>query len=242
MSSQIAILCRRAVIVGVSLAALWPAAAAAAPIDVASDHVALGAYNRYLKDILAGVPAWRSDDNAFVASVARSCRGALASLKHRPASRLNRSAVVAFGLELGGDLDAAGYAAGRGPLATMAATLGGLTWSSATTHHTVKVFLAAQHNLFSLAPSHLCADMRALAASRGQRTPRGTSRWLSKFLHRLAVEEGTGSKFISVLERFESASDLGLIADTNRVLRQSEAAIQTVVKHEAHKLVAVLGL
>jgi hypothetical protein len=124
----------------------------------------------------------------------------------------------------------------------MAGTLSGLTWSSATTHLAVNAFLTAQRNLFSLGPSHVCADARALAGSHGQRTPAGTSRWVAKFLHRLAAEEGAGSKFISVLERFESPSDLGLIADTNRALRKGQGAIRATVQHEAHKLVAVLGL
>jgi hypothetical protein len=53
----------------VTLFGVWSGSAAAAPVDVASEHVAVRAFDRYLRGQIADVPAPRQLENAFVASI-----------------------------------------------------------------------------------------------------------------------------------------------------------------------------
>jgi hypothetical protein len=84
--------------------------------------------------------------------------------------------VLAFIKEVGSDLAVEINAASRGRLARMTKALSRLPWSSKSTKTTVTRFLEAQHSLFSLAPSDLCADADALAAN-PEATPPGTLQW-----------------------------------------------------------------
>jgi hypothetical protein len=232
----------RAAGVAVTLSLSLPAAAAAAPIDTASDHVALAAYGHYLQGALSNLPAARSADNAYVASIATACPNVLAALNLLPAQGINRAAGIAFGEELGGDLLVATYRVERAPLATLSAALTRLPWSSPQTSGTIESFLTAQRNLFHLGPSHLCADAKALAASNLRRTPRGTLRWLARFGRLLSAQQTHVGPFLRALEQFQAPDDAAQVDANNRRVGQIMAAFPALVRTEATKLESALGL
>jgi len=56
--------------------AIWlpTSTALAAPVDVASDHVLIRAYQTFLAGVLSDVPNWRNADDAFISNISVSCR------------------------------------------------------------------------------------------------------------------------------------------------------------------------
>lgn len=103
----------------------WPIASALANttishVDAASDHAATLAYHRFLSATVA--PSRRADD-AFVSSISTSCPNVLAAVNLLPAGSFSRSAVLAFGEEMAGDLTLAAVAPWHGPFAKLAAAL-----------------------------------------------------------------------------------------------------------------------
>jgi hypothetical protein len=227
----------------VVLVALCPAAASAAGVNRASDRAALNAYHAYLHDLVSMVPAWRQGDNGYISSISGKCGGVLAALAHAPASSLNRQALLAFGFEAGGDLDAVGvYPSARPALGRLSAGVASLRWSSAGIRRVVSGYLAAERRLLAVAPSNLCADAHVLAASHGTRISRGTAAFVSKFAHRLAAASKAATAFLTVLGRYASPSDRRLITSTDHLLHRFGAKVNALVKPEAKKLVRVLGL
>jgi hypothetical protein len=163
----------------------------------------------------------------------------LAPLKRLPASAVDTTALFDFGEELGGDVAVVSYRPVRGQLAQLAATLSRLPWSSPRTSRTVRRFVAAQRRLFGLAPSHLCADARALVASHGRRIPRGTAQWLTRFRGAVRAEQTVASQFMKVLERSDSPR---LLRENDRLFRHLDAALKGVKESDAEKIVSGLGL
>jgi hypothetical protein len=230
----------RALVVATGVLAMLPASASAAGIDRTSDHAALNAYHAYLGGVMSRIPAVRAADGAFISSVSKRCRNALAPLRTAPASSVSTTALFEFGEELGGDVAVEAYRPARGELAKMAAALRRLRWSSPRTGKMVKAYLTAQGKLFRLAPSDLCTDARALAGSNAQRTPRGTIEWLAKFRSAIAAQQAGSRAFVAVLKRFEVPADKALVASDNRLFRHVVSSLQGVAKVQAGKLLAVL--
>lgn len=226
----------------VTLSISLPAVAAAAPIDTASDHVALRAYGNYAQGVLSRLPAARSADEAYIASIAKTCPDVLAAANLLPQDAINQGSAVAFGEELAGDLVVAAYRPDRAPFATLAATLTRLRWSSQQTAGTIKAFLTGQRKEFRVGPSHLCADARALAASNVRRTPRGTLRWLARFGRVASAEQTHLGAFLRVLGQFQAPDDAAQIATDNRLVRKVMVALPTLITSEADKLGSALGL
>lgn len=237
---------RRGVLaIAVAVAALWPAAAAAAaaPVNRASDRAALNAYHAYLRDLVSMVPAWRQGDNGYIASISGTCGGALSVLKHAPPASFNKQAVLAFGLEAGGDLDAVSvYPSARPALGRLAGSLAALRWSSAGIRKVVSGYVAAERRLFAVRPSNLCADARVLRASHGRKISRGTAVFVSRFARRVGAAGKAATAFLTVLGRYASPSDRGLITSTSHLLHQFGAKVTALVKPEAKKLIGALGL
>lgn len=219
-----------------------PAAADAAPIDTASDHVALSAYGRYLQGVLSGLPAARSADNAYIASIATACPNVLAAVNLLPARAVNRATAIALGEELAGDLVVGAYHAARAPLVAFSATLTRLPWSNPQTSATIKSFLSAQRKLFHLGPSHLCSDAKALAASNARRTPPATLRWLARFGRLSSAENARSGPFLAVLQRFQAPDDGSQIDANNRLVGSFMAAFPALIRNETTKLASALGL
>ncbi len=221
--------------------ALWPAGAGAAPIDVASDHAALVAYHSYVVGVLSSVPAMKTAIDKYVSSVAATCPGVLAPVFSLPAGAVNQGAALAFIEEVGVDLGVVGNTVLRRRVTKLAETLTPLRWSSRQTGGTIGHFVTAQRRLFRLAPSHLCADMQAFAASNAQRAAPGALRWLAKAGAALTAQHREFAAFAQVLKRFQAPADAGLVSDTNQTFRRFKAALQSAVKPEATRLLKALG-
>lgn len=228
--------------IAIGLLAALPAAASAAPINRASDRAALNAYHAYLQDLVSIIPSWRHDDNAYIASISGKCGGVLDPLRHAAPGSYNKQAVLAFGVETGGDLDAVVYPAARPALGRLAGSLASLHWSSAGIRRVVSGYVGAERRLFAVAPSNLCADARVLRASHGRKISRGTASFVVKFAHRVAGAGRAGTAFLSVLQRYSSPSERRLISSTNHLLHEFDARVKAQVQPEARKLVGVLGL
>jgi hypothetical protein len=223
------------------LALACPAVATAriANVDVVSDHAATRAYHRYLS---ATVFPSRSADDAFVSSISRSCPSVLAAVNLLPVSSVNRSAVIAFGEELGSDLALVAEAPWRGQFVKLARALGRLRWSSRQSGQTVTRYLASVRMFFRLAPSDLCSDARALAASNAQATPAGTLTWLAAFGRNGTSSRNATSAFLNLLARYQLPTDGSLIIANNRLSNRSNSALKVLVTTEARKLGSGLGL
>ncbi len=222
--------------------ALWPAGAGAAPIDTASDHAALVAYDSYVEGLLSSLPAAHVAVADYVSSISARCPDVLAPIEALPPVSVNGGAALAIGEELGEDLDAAAYAALRAPFARFAATLAHLRWSSPQTNRTISGFVTALRRVFALRPSHLCSDLRAFVGSVGQKTPPGTLRYLARFARVQSVEQSRLSAFVAAVEQFLSPSDASLVADSNRAFKQYVAGAKAILNPQALRLVTALGL
>jgi hypothetical protein len=218
------------------------ASAAAARVDKASSRAALGAYHAFLAEHLASIPAGQQQDDAFVASISAHCPNVLASVALLPEGSFNQAAITAFAQEAGADLALVANASTRPGLASMATALGRLRWSSRKTTAEIKRFLEGVQQLLTLAPSDLCLDAQALAASTAQVTPPGTLQLLAT-VHRLGSAAAAGtSGFIKILERFQTPAEGHMIAANNRLVGSIESASEKAVEAEGHKLLSVLGL
>jgi hypothetical protein len=231
-----------AVAICAGLLALSPGVAAAAPVNRASDRVALEAYHSYLQDLVSIVPTWRNDDNAYIASISARCSGVLHRLKHAATGTYNQDAVLVFGEESGGDLDAVVYPSARPALADLAAKVSSLRWSSSGIRKVITTYIGAERSLFNVAPSNLCADARVLASSHGRAISRRTAAWVVRYSHRVTAATRDGAAFITVLARYVTPSERGLVRSTTHLLDRFDSAVKAEVVPEVKKLVGVLGL
>jgi hypothetical protein len=221
---------------------LWPAAASATPLNARSDHVALHAYQSYLHSLVSLGPAWRRADSAYVASVSNQCPHVLKALKNARPGTFSQNALVTFGLEAGGDLDAAAYPLADSALSKLASTLAQLRWSGSGTKAAIRRFLAAEDSLVHLAPSDLCADARALAAAHGRRTTAATRQWTNKFTHRATVATQDGATFRTVIERFATPAEHGTLTKINHLLGRWDSTVQGLANSVGKRLLTALGL
>ena len=228
--------------VAVGSLALWPAGAGAAPIDETSEHAALVAYHGYVEALVSSIPAVQTATERYVSSIGGRCPNVLAPLALLPPGVANKGAVLAVVEELAEDVGVASYPALRAPLATMAAALTRLRWSSPRTGQTIRSFLTAERRLLRLVPSHLCTDLRAFAGSVGQQTPPGTLRWLARTGRVLSDQQDRFTAFAAVLTGFASPADAALLDDIDRTWGRFKAAAKSTVKPELARLLAALGL
>ncbi len=226
--------------IAVALFVVSSGSAAAAPVDVASEHVAVRAFDRYLRGRIADVPAARQLENAFVASITASCQGVLTPVFRLPQGSLKPDTVLAFIEEISGDLTVEIDAASHGRLARMTRALSHLPWSSKRTKATVTRFLDAQHRLLSLAPSNLCADANALAAN-PQVTPPGTLQWVATLGTASRATTAGNAAFLKMLGRFADASDAPVFKDIAGLPKRFVRAYKPLLKAAATKLLTTLG-
>ena len=226
----------------ITLLGLAPAAAATTTTDAVSDHATLTAYDRYLHDLVSSVPAWRRANDAFVESVFGGCANVLAGLSKAPSGTVDETALFNFGVEIGGDLAVVGVKADRAPLAKLTRAVSSLAWSTPKSAAIVRRFAATQRRLLNLAPSHLCDDARALAASNGAKTPPGTTRFLDRFVGDTTEATKWQSALGTMLRQFESPTDSGLVHDIANLDRRLSARLDKASTPEVRKIVSVLGL
>jgi hypothetical protein len=148
--------------------------------------------------------------------------------------------VLAFIKEVGSDLAVEINAASRGRLARMTKALSRLPWSSKSTKTTVTRFVEAQHSLFSLAPSDLCADADALAAN-PETTPPGTLQWVATKGNASRATTAGNTAFVKMLGSFADASDAPVFKDIVAQSKRFVMAYKPLIKAEATKLLATLG-
>jgi hypothetical protein len=214
--------------------------ALAAPVDNASDHVALRAYERYVSAAVAGLPAASQSADAFVTSIATRCPNALAALNALPPSAVNQGSVLAIGEEIGLDVVAAENVPFRAPLAALTSALGRLHWSSPKTAAKIKSSLAAERRFLTLQPSDLCADAQALAATNFQTTPPVTLRFIATAI---PATKGAGFTGLTrVLQAFQTRADGHVVDTINRHSRHLNSALHAQRLAEENKLIAALGI
>ncbi len=229
------------VVLAIGILLSWSATALAAPIDKASDRVAVRAFNSYLKASLSGLPASKRSDQAFVHSIAARCGNVLAPLGSRPASSVNQKAAKKFVQETVYDLTDKSNVALARPFGRMAHTLSATRWSSRPAAAAVTAFILTEHKVLSIAPSNLCADARAFAANPGK-TPAGTGRWVAKFVHANNAAGHAAFVFGEVLGTFRSPSDAGALKNLGRLSKRVTAADKKLEKTEETNLLGALGL
>ncbi len=230
------------VIIAATVSLLCAAPAAAAPVDAASDHAATVAYHRYLSALVSNIPASRSADDALISSIAGSCPNVLAAVNLLPVSSVNKSALLAFGEEIGGDVAVAALEPDRGVPAQLARALTPLRWSSRQSSKTITRYLASTRKFFGLRPSDLCGDAQTLAASAAQATPPGTLQWLASFGRYGTAWGNATSAFIKLLERYQTQADGALITEINQLVRRWRSLVDSLATTEVPKLASALGI
>jgi hypothetical protein len=220
---------------------LCTATASAAPIDVQSAHVALGAFDGYLRATLSDIPASRRSDNAFVASIATGCSEVLAPLAPGPPSAVSAKAARAFSTEVAFDVVLVSTKPLHAPLARMTDTFSKLRWSTKGLAAIVARFPAAEHRLFSLPPSDLCADARALAAN-PRATPQGTRQFVATVGRDSNAAKKAGAALGEVLGLLHGTADASVIQDLGRILKRLASADQKLATAEISKVFKVLGI
>ena len=233
---------RCALAVAVASLALWPAAADATRLDSRSDGVALHAYHDYVQTLLSLGPAWRQADNAYLASISSQCPHVLGALKHAQPGTFSQSALLGFGIEAGGDLNAVAYPLARPALAKLASALDPLHWSGAGNKAAIRRYLTAEGSLLHLTPSNLCSDARALAASHGRHAPHSTLTWVRKFARRASAATQDGTTFLTVLQRSATPAQSGAINGINRLLSRFDSSVENRALAVGKKLLTVLGI
>jgi hypothetical protein len=216
------------------------APATAAPADVASAHTALHVYKGYLTAVIRGERGSVKQADTFIASIAAKCPNVLAPLNQVPPSSLNQSALTAFGVELGADIDLALFKSDRRAVRRLSAKVGRLHWSSRSRAKSIKRSLAAQRHAFALAPSDLCADAQALAASNGQSVAPGTAPFNASFAR--AVSAGGLGAVTGAVKRFHSPGDRATMRAVSKLAKRAKAQLIAAGEAELPKLVATLGL
>jgi hypothetical protein len=215
--------------------------AAAAPVDKASAHAAVAALVSWQTGLMADAPISRQGDEQFVASVAAGCPDVLAAVNLLPSSGVNRAAPFALGEEIAADLFLARFLpAERSVTASFASTVERLPWSSSVTRAEIRREMQAQRRYFALAPSNLCADARALAASNTRTTPAATLRFLAAFGRDFAGVQA--SPLNAAINRYKTPPDASLIRAANRNGPLLVAARKALVISEAPKVLSILGL
>lgn len=217
-------------------------AAAAAPVDTASDYVLIHAYQTFVTGVLSDLPAWRKADNAYISKASASCSNVLAAVNLLPPNQANSAAALAFGEEVGGDL-----LVSQGPLMLhglerLENRVSPLHWSSRDDSTTVKEYLRAENALYSLAPSDLCADAKALAASNASATPPGSLQWLARFASLATKNVSASGAFGALLGRYQSSRDTDSLKHVLKLLKRWQSVGQNTLQQEGTKLLAALGL
>lgn len=215
--------------------------AAAAPVDVASDHIALTAYSAYVGALVTDTEAGRTSAGAYVQNVRHSCGGALRHLSTAAHKSVSASALLAFGQEIGGDLAIRFDTEAVTPFSTLSGALTPLRWSRTATDRTVSSFLNAERASLQIAQSNLCPDARALATHPGVE-PAGTTRFLATYLPAAALAKGRLGPFLAVLSRYQTASEAGVIGSIRALAAQFSSTEKVVVTTDDTALVAALGL
>jgi hypothetical protein len=213
----------------------------AAPIDRASDHVAVRAFDRYLHAALASLPAARRADERFIASISARCRGALAPLASRPATPASKNAAKALAAETVFDLIVTANEPLRSPLARFTGTVLGLRWSSARTASVIAAYPAAAHRLLVLGPSDLCADARAFVANSNV-VPAGTGRWEARFARDSKATGKTAFAFGEVMGFFHGPRDTRVLKEIGRLSNRLAPAEKSLATAEETRLLNALGL
>lgn len=226
----------------ISVCLVMTVPAAAAPVDTASDHVLIHAFGTYLTGVLTDVPNWRTADNAYISHISASCPNVLAAVNLLPSKQFNPAAAVAIGEEAGGDLLVIEGRLILHRLARLDKSTSPLHWSNRQASSAVQRYLRATKALYSLAPSDLCADATAFAASNAKTTPAGTLRWLATFGTLGADNQRASGAFGEVLAKYHSSRDTGTLKHVLKLLLRMESADANVVTHEGRKLLAALGL
>jgi hypothetical protein len=226
----------------VSVLLLLATSAAAAPVDAASDHVLIRAYQTFLTGVLSDVPAWRQADSTYISNTSASCSNVLAAVNLLPSNQVNHAAAAAFGEEAGGDL-----LVSLGPpilhrLSRLQKSISNLPWSTRKAKTTVTGYLRSEKALYSLAPSDLCADATALAGSNAETTPPGTLQWLATLGRRANRNIKASGAFGSLLGTYHSSGDTGTLNDVLKLLKRWESLAPRVLGHELTKLLTALGL
>lgn len=229
----------RRLAVALAVALITAGTALAAALDGRSDRTALGAYRSYLSALVSGAATGRSHDAALVASVRGNCARVLASLGSN--RHVDQSVLSNLGEEIGGDLDLTFLSEATGPFATLSHRVAGLRWSNASTRATVGAYLAAERAVLSMAPAHLCADARAVAAH-PRTTPAGMSSFLSAYLSGSNALHGDLNAFLQVLGRYETLSEHHTVDEIDSLASRFASITSSARQTGAGEILAALGL
>lgn len=157
----------RALLIAVLLAAIVPASAQAASVDVSSTHI-------LIRD---GYAFGRESEGRIGAM-----RKAIAASKHALLSQCPRIATESpqneqsykLSYEAAGALWAAGYRADRGPIVKFSRATHGLHWSSAKINRSFRAFVGGLQGLSTLVTPPVCKDIAGWKATGYKQLPTET--------------------------------------------------------------------
>jgi hypothetical protein len=123
----------------------------------------------------------------------------------------------------------------------MTETFSKLRWSAKGFAAIVARFPVAEHKLFSLSPSDLCGDARALAAN-PRATPPGTRQFVATVGRDSNAAKKAGAALGEVLGLLHGRADASVIQDLGRLGKRLASADQKLATAEILKVFKALGL
>lgn len=213
------------------------APATAAPVDSHSAHLGLRAYRAYLSSLLSRLHVVKSNDAALVKTVRANCLHVLTPVTK--AGDASPRAARQFGDEAAADLLIASFAAYRTPLATLTRRIERLHWSRENTGRRIATALDAQRQVFDLAPSDLCADATAFAASGGKSVAPATKAFLKNFDQ---VTSGDDIRtLVDTLRRYRPPGDRKFQKQLDRIQLHADDRLLAVLVNPVFDLLDALG-
>lgn len=215
----------------------WVAPATAAPVDSHSAHLGLRAYRAYLSSLVSRLHVVKSNDAALVRSVRANCLHVLTPVT--TSGDAHKRAAEQFGNEVAADLLIASFAAYRAPLATLTQRIERLQWSRQETGRRIAAALEAQRQVFDLAPSDLCADANAFAASGGKSVSPATAAFVKNFNQ---VTSGDDIRtVVRTLKHYRPASDRKFQKQLDRIQLHADDRLLAVLVNPVFDLLDALG-
>ncbi len=214
----------------VALALLAPAAAGAAPRDVAATHAYIQANYALARTVDTQMASTQGDILNRTEQFGRECPNAGAgSQQDEEAQKLS--------YEAAGAIWAVSFGANAKPIRAFARAVKPLRWSNAKLTRTARSYAKTLIALATLKTPGLCADVRAWSASGFHKVPASTLRFD-------AIVEGLEPRTIPprLLAPYESAGDRGALARTTHLESQLEANEFEVGFDDWTSLLNVLGL
>lgn len=215
-----------------------------APLDVASDRVALTLYASYLLTLLKQAPTGQVNDTTYIATISGSggCGRALAPLAQTGTQldAAERHTLNLLGFEIGDDLSINFDLAALAPFTHFAAGLANLRWTRGSGGlPIVRRYIRAENNVLNMSPSGLCQDA-LLAAATPELVPAGTTLFLRQYGEASRAANGALAGLMRLMQSYADQADRSVVGRVGVLAREITSTARADLTHSGMVLTAAL--